>query len=522
MDSECFTDKLHKTLSQLNDKQKEEIDLIESIINVNKETRENVVNKIIKYVGERRPENCINYIIRIISHAALIRPKVRPAISFLLRNVFMIYLSGFQISDERNVVNSMLQIEKVFPADDKIAKHVFDFADDGTVGKAIFDDDLELLMKLLEEHPDEGKDRVYSLQESFMFSFDEREVKANRIEIAMLFGSIKCFLYLMCLGDKIDEDMCNFAIAGGNKEIIHILKERQLSFENCWDASLVYHRFDLFETSGERIGNPEITLAGFLRNFNEPLFYYYSLSGSNVDERDSDENTPITIASEYGSIEIVKYLYETCQANIETKDIYGCTPINIASYNGHLDIVRYLYETCHADIESKNDDGCTPLNVASKNNGVEIIKYLHETCHADIETKDYDGNTPINIASKYNSLEAVKYLYETCQADFEARDRCGYTPINNASEAGNLCIVQYLYEKSHANVEKRNSEGNTPIINASQKGHLEVVQYLYEKCHADVEAKNNDGKTAIDIASEENHQEIVKYLNDKCHSKTVN
>ena len=43
----------------------------------------------------------------------------------------------------------MLQVKKIIPSDKSTNKHVFDFAEEGTVGSATFGDNNELLQQIL-------------------------------------------------------------------------------------------------------------------------------------------------------------------------------------------------------------------------------------------------------------------------------------------------------------------------------------------------------------------------------------
>ena len=71
--------------------------------------------------------------------------------------------------------------------------------------------------------------------------------KGNQLEVSALFGSVKCFKYLMISGEEANENICKYAIAGGNIEIIHICEQNGLQFDNCLDVSSFYHRYELFE-----------------------------------------------------------------------------------------------------------------------------------------------------------------------------------------------------------------------------------------------------------------------------------
>ena len=74
---EFLTDSLKEALSKLSEDQKEEIDVIESIINTNETNKENAKEKVFRFLEKRKPENCINFIVGCLEHAVQIRPKER-------------------------------------------------------------------------------------------------------------------------------------------------------------------------------------------------------------------------------------------------------------------------------------------------------------------------------------------------------------------------------------------------------------------------------------------------------------
>ena len=79
---EFLTEDLKEALSRLNEDQKEEIDVIESIVITNKENKENTKEKLLNFVKKQKPYNCINFILGCIRHAANIRPKERESLLF--------------------------------------------------------------------------------------------------------------------------------------------------------------------------------------------------------------------------------------------------------------------------------------------------------------------------------------------------------------------------------------------------------------------------------------------------------
>ena len=419
---EFLTNTLKKVIPKLSEGQKEEIDVIESIINTNEANKEKTKENLFRFIEKHEIKNCINFILECIDHATKVRQKERESILFLLTSILNHFHLNFDIARYCIILRNMLEVKSILPPNKCTDKHIFDFAEEGTIGRAIFEDNIELLQHLLAAHPDEGKEQMFDIGHFFQSNYHLKRSKADRIEVAALFGSIKCFKYLMMNGDEIDEDTCKFAVSGGNLKIIHLCEQKGLQFEDCLFISSIYHQFEIFEWLNIHFHYNEIPLTEFIDCYNEPLFYFYSLSGSYVKTEAEDYNTPIHNASKHGQLEIVKYLYENWHANIETEDEDGFTPINYASANGHLEVVKYLYEKCHANIETKDNNEFSPINYASCYGHLDVVKYLYETCHANIETKDQFGNSPTNNASKNGHLEVGKYIYETFNKNIETND----------------------------------------------------------------------------------------------------
>ena len=346
---EFLTNSLKEVVSKLSENQREEVDVIESIVNINEENKENTKEKVFRFSEKRKPENDVKFIVRCIDHAAYIRPKERESLFSLISSVFNDFHLDFEIIKMCIFLKNMYQVKNILPYDRITNKHIFDFAEEGTIGRAIFDDNLELFQQLLADNSDEGKNQVFDIElfSPFNFYFNRKEV--NRMELAALFGSIKCFKYLMINGDEINEETCKFAVAGGNFEIIHLCEQKGLQFRDCLYFSSLYHRFEIFEWLNTHFNYRKIHLYQFIEYYNEPLFYLYSFSGSNA----------------------------------ETNNRYGKIPVNFASYNGHLEVVKYLYETCHADVEAKDGSGDTPIKIASSHGRLDVVDYLRKVCNAN-------------------------------------------------------------------------------------------------------------------------------------------
>ena len=84
---EFLTDQLREVVSGLSEGQQEEIDVIESIINISETNKESTKEKVFRFLEKRKHEIHTKLIIECIGHATRIRPKERRSLNFLLTSV---------------------------------------------------------------------------------------------------------------------------------------------------------------------------------------------------------------------------------------------------------------------------------------------------------------------------------------------------------------------------------------------------------------------------------------------------
>ena len=238
---EFLPNSLKEVVSKLNENQKEEIDIIESLVNTNERNKENEKEKLFRFIEKRESKSCILFIVGCLNHAALIIPKERETFFFLFTSIFNKFHLNFEIKDEFKILRNMLQVKNIIPYDRFTEEHIFDFEKEGTVERAIFEDNIVLLQQLLAVNSDEGKEQIFDIYNFFPYNEHLEKEDANRVEVSALFGSTKCFKYLMANGDEINEETCKFAVAGGNFEIIHFCEQKGLQFEECLFISSLYH-----------------------------------------------------------------------------------------------------------------------------------------------------------------------------------------------------------------------------------------------------------------------------------------
>jgi len=91
---------------------------------------------------------------------------------------------------------------------------------------------------------------------------------------------------------------------------------------------------------------------------------------------DDAGNTPLIMACEFGSLEVVKFLVDVKKADVKIANgLTGDTPLHLASKNGDASIVEFLLgKGVSADV--KNGDGWMPIHVACDEGKLEATKAL--------------------------------------------------------------------------------------------------------------------------------------------------
>ncbi len=227
-----------------------------------------------------------------------------------------------------------------------------------------------------------------------------------------------------------------------------------------------------------------------------------------VDEIDpSTGHSALHLAFDRGldSMEIVELLLKN-GANINLRNRDGETPLTIAVTKNSMELVKFLLEN-DADINLRNRDGETPLTIAAAKNFMEIVKFLLEN-DAKINLRNRDGDTPLSIAVTKNSMELVKFPLENdAYIDF-LRNRNGETPLNIAVMNNHIEITRLLIEKMYEIEEEKEIrlfeeitvKGCKTCLFDLAKGHDGIIKIFDEirnqkaKSARSVVAINNFGK----------------------------
>ncbi|XP_073788298.1 kinase D-interacting substrate of 220 kDa B isoform X5 [Danio rerio] len=228
-----------------------------------------------------------------------------------------------------------------------------------------------------------------------------------------------------------------------------------------------------------------------------------------VDGRSDNGQTPLMLASEQGSLEIVQELIRR-GANVNLDDVDCWSALISAAKEGHVEVVKELLENS-AYIEHRDMGGWTALTWASYKGRVEVATVLLENGANPNTTGQQYSVYPIIWAAGRGHAEIVKLLLEH-GAKVNCSDKYGTTPLIWAARKGHYDCVMHLLENG-ADVDQEGANSMTALIVAVKGGYTEVVKELLKR-NPNVNMTDKDGNTALMIAAKEGYTEIVQDLLD--------
>ena len=465
---ELLTETLKRTVSKLSDDVKDEMLLNESIIDIKDSNKNEILEKILKFLDIYSTDHLKSIIIRL-RFAMVHRPKEREAQFSVYQGLREEYKDIIDAFPYIPVIGEMIRVRCGDTSNlvNNDYKHVFDFAEEGTVERAIFDDDVEKLIFILSEV--EKQDNIPLYKNDFCRII----VGANMLGTAALFGSVKCFKYLIMNGEIPNVEVSKLAIAGGNNEIVHLCEQNGSMFDDCLNVSVSYHRFELYEWLVQHFDCEKIELSYFLCCCNEPLFFNYL---ENLDhELDNDEiGELLCCAARNTSYGVVKhFLSRGFNANW-SNPVSTLTPLHEAANIGSLEIVKYLVEN-GCNVNSKSNSGRTPLFSAAFKGNAQIIEYLAQK-GADMNSQVNTGLSPLHTACVYGTEDAI------------------------------IALV-----KNGCDVNIKENDGNTPLHCLMEQGKIKIIKFLVDN-GADINIKNNDGFLPFDLVPDNKREKILEAL----------
>lgn len=189
-----------------------------------------------------------------------------------------------------------------------------------------------------------------------------------------------------------------------------------------------------------------------IKNDNDSAVVTLLFRGLDVNIVDEEGRHGLHIAMMEGSLKVAKTLLDLSGTKIDTRSKQDETPLMIAALKGHTAFAKRMIER-GADV---NKPGWTPLHYAATSGHVEMIKLLIDE-HAYIDTESPNESTPLMLAAMYGTDEAVKLLLKE-GADPSIKNQLGLNAADFAARAERMDLARYLDKLANEGVNPKTKE----------------------------------------------------------------
>ncbi|NLF96995.1 MAG: hypothetical protein GX569_09675 [Candidatus Riflebacteria bacterium] len=229
---------------------------------------------------------------------------------------------------------------------------------------------------------------------------------------------------------------------------------------------------------------------------------------TDVNLRNHDGMTPLHIAAEFGSANMLKLLIGA-GAKIDARRTDGSS----ALFFCRPELIAALLEF-GADIDLKNNEGLSAFVSARLNGDKARIAAFKTTGRFGLPAKIFEianGSKSVFEIAAAGSTEDLAAILDKDPTQRDAKEiELGETPLHAAAAADNETALKLLIEKGAA-VDATNDFLRTPLHYAAIKGHYEIVKLLC-KAKTNIHALDARGTTPLHDAAAAGHRRIYDYL----------
>lgn len=314
-----------------------------------------------------------------------------------------------------------------------------------------------------------------------------------------------------------------YSVLFGRSENLHLLHNKGASLFQKSKENKVKNQRDVDECKRQMCGYDLLHVAS--QKGHNDIVQYLLKNKADKSALSGTSDQAISIAAEYGHIEIMKTLLEH-EAQLDKSCLY------YASSRGHNHIVQFLLDkgikdTCLDCSLHPSEDLLhvkppfrnylrlcnTALHAAAINGFSEVIAALLTKKDNAINCTNYYGKAPIHEAvyhNNYRSLEAFlkngANPSQICKftpalgdsSSFVEFCPCRFTPLHIAAYRG-LSSIAHLLLQFNASHNVTNCEGLQPIHVAACRGYEDVVSVLVES-GVDINSNSTAGMTPMHYA----------------------
>ena len=202
-----------------------------------------------------------------------------------------------------------------------------------------------------------------------------------------------------------------------------------------------------------------------------------------LDDQDSDGNTPFTLAAGNGSEEVVLALINEFGCDPNNKDSKGRSLLHVALYGGWYGLFKTLVNNFNFDLNGQDDCHETPLTLAIKHEreirGISLESSSAKFIHSLLKELLLDGklqhDSPLGAIQP---KQLVSSMLRQFNIDHNLKDVEGVTLLNLACREGRVDVVHTLIQTFKAELNIRDDHNDTPLMKAVEYGRCEIVKSL--------------------------------------------
>jgi ankyrin repeat protein len=253
------------------------------------------------------------------------------------------------------------------------------------------------------------------------------------ISVAAFYSAVQCFSFLLEMNadidklDELDTPLINFAISGGNMEIIEKLNDLHMKFQNTLQIAAEYGHYELFMWL---LRNQDLDIHEvdkYHRNFlhiaaaggNCQLVQFLIVQGLDVNGIDGTGWTPLHFAVEKRRLDVVRVLLANERINVNCKDVIfesslimyhaigNCMPLHHAVHNADLAMVELMLTAPRIDPNCRDAEGRTPIHIAVIKGNKAIVRALRGNRLIDVTIQANDGRTPEECTRDLEIIEII-------------------------------------------------------------------------------------------------------------------
>ncbi|OHT08785.1 hypothetical protein TRFO_22632 [Tritrichomonas foetus] len=340
----------------------------------------------------------------------------------------------------------------------------------------------------------------------------------NLIQYSAFYGSIRCFKYLLLNGANIDfTDKSNvgslqFAIAGGNVEIIRICQQQGCNFINTLSMAAQFHRYSIFDWLIDSVLNEKTVRKKMKYYVFNASIKSYNLTASLQCIENAHPNifknwNIITDAVECGNIVMTKLLFTFKDINFNER---SGQLLSSSAKCGNLDLTKLIVS--QPWFESLEKNVSEAINTAVSYDSLEVLKYLETLINVDIFQISVFDQNPFFTASSSGSLKCLKYLASKNEFDVNQVNNHDCIALRSAISAEQIEVVKFLLSLPTIDINARTGTGGTAFTLATWKNFIVIAKLLVNHGGVDLNVRGSRGETPLTSCIFNHTRRLMKYL----------